>query len=87
MYMNKGICRGVKCHICLNDSACCAGEYQPLIDDSLCNSCLNAPVCYDIYKSVSDCTCYKIDDVVDVPQAALAPRHIGTCEIHNLFRG
>ena len=67
MYVNKEICRGVRCHICLNDSACCAGEYQPLIDESLCNSCLNAPVCYDLYKSVSDCTFYKIDDVVDVP--------------------
>ena len=85
--MNKEICRGVKCCICLNDSACCNGEYQPLIDGSLCNTCLNAPGCYDTYKSVSDCTFYKIDDFVDVPQAASAPRHIGTSAIHNPFRG
>ena len=78
--MSKENCSGFKCHICLNDSACCSGEYQPLIDDTMCNTCLNAPCCYDVLEPVFDCTHYKIDDTVDVPLAASAPRHIDTCE-------
>ena len=77
--MCKENCRGVKCHICLNDSACCGGEYQPLIDDSLCNTCVNASNCYEMYMSVDACSEY----LPDVPQAASAPRHIDMCKLFN----
>lgn len=79
--MCKENCRGVKCHICLNDSACCSGEYQPLIDDSLCNTCVNASNCYETYMAVDACSEY----LPDVPQAASAPRHIDMCKLFNYF--
>lgn len=79
--MSKENCRGLKCHICLNDSACCSGEYQPLIDDSLCNTCVNASNCYEIYMAVDACSDY----LPDVPLAASAPRHIDTNKLSNHF--
>lgn len=74
--MSKENCRGIKCDYCLNDSACCSGEYQPLIDNSLCNTCVNASNCYETYMAVDACSEY----LPDVPLAASAPRHIDTCE-------
>lgn len=74
--MSKENCRGFKCHICLNDSSCCSGEYHPLIDDSLCNNCKYADICYETHFPVIGCSVY----VPDVPLAASAPRHIDTCE-------
>lgn len=79
--MCKENCRGVKCHICLNDSACCSGEYQPLIDETLCNNCRYADICYETHFPVVGCSVY----VLDVPLAASAPRHIGTNKLSNQF--
>ena len=81
--MSIGNCRGVKCTHCINDDSCCNGEYQPLIDETLCNNCRYADICYETHFPVVGCSVY----VSDVPQAASAPRHIGTCKIHDLFRG
>lgn len=85
--MSKENCRGLKCHICLNDSACCCGEYQPLIDESFCNTCINATKCYETHFPVISCSEY-VPEVSDVPLAALAPRHIDVCKLfnnHSLF--
>ena len=54
--MSKIYCEGVKCSFCLEDSSCCNGVFQPLIDDSLCNTCDNAPYCYDTEMIVDACS-------------------------------
>lgn len=79
--MSKELCKGSKCDYCLNDSSCCSGEYQPLIDDSLCNNCKYADICYETHFPVIGCSVY----VPDVPLAALAPRHIDIDKLFNHF--
>ena len=77
--MCKENCRGVKCIHCINDDACCNGEYQPLIDETLCNNCRYADICYETHFPVVGCSVYA----PDVPQAASAPRHIDMCKLFN----
>lgn len=79
--MSKENCRGIKCAYCLEDPVCCNGKYHPLIDDSLCNTCVNASNCYEIYMAVDACSEY----LPDVPLAALAPRHIDIDKLYNHF--
>lgn len=79
--MCKENCRGVRCTHCINDDACCNGEYQPLIDDTLCNNCRYADICYETHFPVVGCSVY----ISDVPLAASAPRHIDTNKLTNHF--
>lgn len=79
--MSKENCRGIKCDYCLNDNTCCSGEFQPLIDDSFCNTCMNATKCYETHFPVISCSEY----VPDVPLAASAPRHICNKKLYNHF--
>ena len=79
--MSKELCKGLKCDYCLNDNTCCSGEYQPLIDDSLCNNCRYADICYETHFPVVGCSEYK----PDVPLAASAPRHISIIDFLNHF--
>lgn len=79
--MYKENCRGVRCTHCINDDACCNGEYQLLIDETLCNNCRYADICYETHFPVVGCSVYA----PDVPLAALAPRHIGTNKLSNHF--
>ena len=74
--MSKENCKGIKCAYCLEDPVCCNGNYHPLIDESFCNTCMNATKCYETHFPVISCSEY----VPDVPQAASAPRHIDTFE-------
>ena len=53
--MSKEKCCDVKCNYCLEDSGSCSGVYLPLIDDSLCNTCINASNCYEKYMAVDAC--------------------------------
>lgn len=77
--MSKENCKGIKCAYCLEDPVCCNGNYHPLIDESFCNTCMNATKCYETYFPVISCSEY----VPDVPQAASAPRHIDVCKLFN----
>lgn len=79
--MSKELCKGSKCDYCLNDNTCCSGEYHPLIDDSLCDTCANLHNCYDSSNLVDECSEY----LPDVPLAASAPRHIGIDKLFNHF--
>ena len=74
--MCKENCRGVRCTHCINDDACCNGEYQPLIDETLCNNCRYADICYETHFPVVGCSVYA----PDVPLAALA---LGTSALTN----
>ena len=67
--MSKENCRGIKCDYCLNDSACCCGEYQPLIDESFCNTCINVTIAGDdkvwpmVAPGAAIDTCFSEDDM------------------------
>lgn len=79
--MSKELCKGSKCDYCLNDNTCCSGEYQPLVDDSLCNNCRYADICYETHFPVVGCSVY----VPDAPLAASAPRRIDIDKLFNHF--